>query len=103
MYAIIKTGGKQYKVEEDQVITIEKLEGEEGDTVEFDEIKAVSSEDTFEVGQPNVEGAKVTGEILEHGKDDKIIVFKYKPKNNYRKKAGHRQPHTRVVINNIEV
>lgn len=103
MYAIIETGGKQYKVQEEQTVEIEKLEGAEGDTVEFESVKVVSGENGLQVGQPNVEGAKVKGEIIEHGKGDKIIVFKYKPKNNYRKKTGHRQPYTKVVIDEIEV
>ncbi|SJZ92989.1 50S ribosomal protein L21 [Selenihalanaerobacter shriftii] len=102
MYAIIETGGKQHKVEEGQIIEIEKLDADEGETVDFEVVKAVSTEDGFQVGQPNVDGAKVAGEVLDHGKGDKIIVFKYKPKNNYRKKMGHRQPYTKVRIQKIE-
>ncbi|ADL12111.1 50S ribosomal protein L21 [Acetohalobium arabaticum] len=102
MYAIIETGGKQYKVEEGQIVEIEKLNTEEDEAVEFETIKAVSSEDGLQVGQPNLEDAKVTGKVVEHGKGDKIIVFKYKPKNNYRKKMGHRQPYTKVMIEDIQ-
>lgn len=102
MYAIIETGGKQYKVEEGQIVEIEKLNAEEDEAVEFETIKAVSSEDGLQVGQPNLEDAKVTGKVVEHGKGDKIIVFKYKPKNNYRKKMGHRQPYTKVMIEDIQ-
>lgn len=102
MYAIIKTGGKQYRVEEGQTLKVEKLDVEAGDMVDFDKIKVVSTEDGLKVGQPNVEGAKVSAEVVEQGKNKKIIVFKYKPKNNYRKKQGHRQPYTKVKIKSIE-
>ena len=102
MYAIIETGGKQYKVEEGQVLEVEKLAVEEGAEVLFDSVKAVSSEEGFQVGQPTVEGAQVKAKAIEQGKGDKIIVFKYKPKNNYRKKTGHRQPYTKVVIEDIQ-
>ncbi len=103
MYAIIKTGGKQYKVEEGETVDVEKLDAEAGDTVEFEEIKAVSTEDGLEVGTPDVDGAAVTGEVVKNDKGEKIIVYKYKPKENYRRKQGHRQPYTRVKINSIEV
>jgi len=102
MYAIIKTGGKQYKVEEDQVFDIEKLDVEAGDIVEFDQVKMVSAEDGLKVGQPNVEGAKVTAEVVKQDKRKKVIIFKYKPKNNYRRKTGHRQPYTRLKVKSIE-
>ncbi|MBM7623107.1 50S ribosomal protein L21 [Sporohalobacter salinus] len=102
MYAIIETGGKQYKVEEGQMVEVEKLDVEEDDSVEFETIKAVSSEEGLQVGQPTLEDAKVTGKVVEQGKGDKIIVFKYKPKNNYRKKMGHRQPYTKVMIEDIQ-
>ena len=102
MYAIIKTGGKQYKVKEEEIVEIEKLECAEGDSVEFEEVKAISDDNGFQIGQPNIEGAKVKAKVIEHGKGDKIIVFKYKPKNNYRKKTGHRQPYTKVIIEKIE-
>ncbi len=102
MYAIIQTGGKQYRVEEGQVINIEKLDVEAGDTVEFDQIKLVSTEEGLEVGQPTLEDAKVSAEVLDQVKGKKLIVFKYKPKNNFRKKNGHRQPYTKVKITGIE-
>ncbi|SDC40382.1 MULTISPECIES: 50S ribosomal protein L21 [unclassified Candidatus Frackibacter] len=102
MYAIIQTGGKQYKVEEGQIVEVEKLNAAEGEEVEFSDVKMLSVDGGLQVGQPTVEGAKVVGKVLEHGKGDKIIVFKYKPKNNYRKKIGHRQPYTKVVIDKIE-
>lgn len=97
MYAIIKTGGKQYVVEEGKVISIEKLDVEEGAEVTFDEVLLVSGDDV-KIGQPNVAGAKVTGKVLEQGKERKIRIFKYKAKSNYRRRQGHRQPFTKVKI-----
>ena len=101
MYAIIKTGGKQYCVEEGKVITIEKLDVEAGAEVAFDEVLLVSG-DSVKIGQPTVAGAKVTGKVLEQGKGAKIRIFKYKAKSNYRRRQGHRQPFTKVVIEKIE-
>lgn len=101
MYAIIKTGGKQYVVEEGKVISIEKLDVEEGAEVTFDEVLLVSGDDV-KIGAPNVEGAKVTGKVLEQGKERKIRIFKYKAKSNYRRRQGHRQPFTKVKIEKIE-
>lgn len=101
MYAIIKTGGKQYVVEEGKVISIEKLDVEEGAVVTFDEVLLVSGDDV-KIGQPNVAGAKVTGKVLEQGKERKIRIFKYKAKSNYRRRQGHRQPFTKVKIEKIE-
>ena len=100
MYAIIETGGKQYKVEQGDVIYIEKLNNEAGSTIEFDRILAVAG-DTMTVGNPIVSGAKVSGTILDHGKSKKVVVFKYKAKKNERKKQGHRQPYTKVKIEKI--
>lgn len=101
MYAIMKTGGKQYVVEEGKVISIEKLDVEEGAEVTFDEVLLVSGDDV-KIGQPNVAGAKVTGKVLEQGKERKIRIFKYKAKSNYRRRQGHRQPFTKVKIEKIE-
>lgn len=101
MYAIIKTGGKQYCVEEGKVITIEKLDVEAGAEVAFDEVLLVSG-DSVKIGQPTVAGAKVTGKVLEQGKSAKIRIFKYKAKSNYRRRQGHRQPFTKVQIEKIE-
>lgn len=101
MYAIIKTGGKQYCVEEGKVITIEKLDVEAGAEVTFDEVLLVSG-DSVKIGQPTVAGAKVTGKVLEQGKGAKIRIFKYKAKSNYRRRQGHRQPFTKVQIEKIE-
>ena len=102
MYAIIKTGGKQYRVAEGDVITIEKLEATADETVTFDEVLTVVNDGDVKVGTPLVNGAKVTGTVLEQGKAKKILVFKYKAKSNYRRRQGHRQPFTKVQIKKIE-
>ncbi len=102
MYAIIKTGGKQYKVAEGDEIFVEKLDGAEGDEVTFGEVLAVVDGDKTTVGRPMVEGAKVVGKIAAQGKAKKILVFKYKAKSNYRRRQGHRQPFTKVSIEKIE-
>jgi large subunit ribosomal protein L21 len=102
MYAIIETGGKQYKVAEGDVIYVEKLEAAEGQQVTFDKVLAVVKEGGLVVGAPLVSGASVTGTVEKHGKEAKVIVFKYKPKKNYRRKQGHRQPYTKVTIGKIQ-
>ena len=102
MYAIIKTGGKQYKVSEGDVITVEKLAANEGDAVVFDNVLTVVNDGDVKVGTPVVEGAKVTGKVEAQGKAKKILVFKYKAKSNYRRRQGHHQPFTKVVIEKIE-
>jgi large subunit ribosomal protein L21 len=101
MYAIIETGGKQYRVQEGDVLFIEKLNVEAGEAVEFDKVLAVSNGEELTVGAPVVEGAKVEATVEKNGKGKKIIVYKYKAKKDYRKKQGHRQPYTKVVINKI--
>jgi len=100
MYAIIMTGGKQYRVQQGDELRIEKLEAKEGDKVVFDEVVAVGG-DKLVVGTPFVEGYAVTAEVLEQGKGDKIVIYKYKAKKDYRCKNGHRQPFTRVKITDI--
>ena len=102
MYAIIETGGKQYKVNEGDVLFIEKLDVNEGDTVTFDRVKAVSVGTEFKVGAPTVEGAAVTAKVVANGKGKKIYVMKYKSKKNEKKKIGHRQPYTKVQIESIQ-
>ena len=102
MYAIIVTGGKQYKVSEGDIIFIEKLEAEEGTTVTFDQVIAVSGNEGLKVGAPTVAGATVTATVVKNGKGKKIYVLKYKAKKNEKKKIGHRQPYTKVEIVKIE-
>ncbi|MGX7199099.1 50S ribosomal protein L21 [Enterococcus nangangensis] len=100
MYAIIKTGGKQLKVEAGQAIYIEKLDAAAGDKVTFDEVILVGGEAT-KVGTPFVEGATVTGTVEKQGKQKKVVTFQYKPKKHSHRKQGHRQPYTKVVIDAI--
>lgn len=101
MYAVIETGGKQYRVQEGDVVFVEKLDVAEGETVNFDKVLLLSKEGDLNAGKPYVEGAKVEGTVLEQGKAKKIIVFKYKAKKNERKRKGHRQPFTKVKIDKI--
>jgi len=101
MLAIIKTGGKQYKVTPGDKIYIEKLDVKEGDGVVFDEVLLIENEGKVQVGKPLIEGAKVEGKVLEQGRDDKIIVYKYKAKKRYSVKRGHRQPYTMAEITKI--
>ena len=101
MYAVIKTGGKQYKVSAGDLLKVEKLAGAVGDTIELDEVLMVGGEEV-KIGTPLLPNAKVTATIVEQGKDKKILVFKSKRRKNYRKKYGHRQPLTRLKITNIE-
>ncbi|MER2040817.1 50S ribosomal protein L21 [Desemzia incerta] len=100
MYAIIKTGGKQLKVEVGQEIYIEKLNVEAGETVNFNEVILVGGDET-KVGAPFIEGATVEGTVAKHGKQKKVTTFKYRPKKHSHNKKGHRQPYTKVVINAI--
>ncbi|MGD6816706.1 50S ribosomal protein L21 [Metabacillus sp. 84] len=100
MYAIIETGGKQIKVAEGQAVYIEKVAGELGETVTFDKVLFVGGDDA-KVGSPLVSGATVTAKVEKQGRAKKLVVFKYKAKKNQRKKQGHRQPYTKVVIEKI--
>lgn len=98
MYAIIETGGKQYKVEAGDTLFIEKLDVEADSEVVFDKVIAVSTEDGIKAGAPYVEGATVTAKCIKNGKAKKVVVFTYKPKKNAKRKMGHRQPYTKVEI-----
>ncbi len=100
-YAVIRTGGKQYRVAPGEVLRIESLKGEPGSQVQFSEVLLTSSGGTVQVGRPTVAGASVTARIVEHGKEQKIIVFKKKRRKGYRRKQGHRQPFTAVRIQSI--
>ena len=101
MHAIIETGGKQYKVAEGDTLYIEKLNVEAGDAITFDKVLAVLNGDNATFGAPVVEGATVTANVVKNGKGKKVMVFKYKPKKNYRRRQGHRQPYTKVEITKI--
>ena len=102
MFAIILTGGKQYKVSEGDVIFVEKLGAAEGEVVKFENVLAVSNENGFVTGAPYVAGASVSANVIRNGKSKKIYVMKYKAKKNEKKKIGHRQPYTKVQITKIE-
>ena len=101
MYAIIETGGKQYKVEAGDVLIIEKLDVEADSEVTFDKVIAVGAEDGIKVGAPYVDGATVSAKAIKNGKGKKIVVMTYKPKKNAKRKMGHRQPYTKVEISSI--
>ncbi|MEL6363421.1 MAG: 50S ribosomal protein L21 [Pseudomonadota bacterium] len=101
MYAVVKTGGKQYRVAADDVIDVERLEGEAGDTVSLETVLMVGEGETVTIGAPTVEGATVSAEIVEQGRGEKIIVFKKRRRQNYRRKKGHRQLLTTLKIKDI--
>ncbi len=101
MYAVIKTGGKQYRVEEGQVIRVETLRAEEGDTVDFSEVLMVANGDEIKIGTPVVEGAKVSAKVLEHGRHKKVEIIKFKRRKHHMKRQGHRQNYTAVRIESI--
>ncbi|SFJ16568.1 large subunit ribosomal protein L21 [Halobacillus dabanensis] len=100
MYAIIETGGKQVKVEQGQEIYVEKMDVEAGESVTFDKVLFVGGDET-KVGAPYVDGASVTAKVEKQGLQKKLTVFKYKPKKNYKRKQGHRQPYTKLVVDAI--
>ena len=103
MYAVIKTGGKQHKVSEGDVLSVEKINGVKGDTVSFDEVLMVAKDGKINVGTPYLDGVKVVGEIMEQTKDHKIMVFKMKRRKGFHKKTGHRQKLTRMKIREISI
>ena len=103
MYAVIKTGGKQYSVKVGDVVFVEKLNAEADSEVTFDQVLAVGEEGAVKVGAPVVEGASVTAKVVKNGKGKKIRIFKYNAKKGYRKRQGHRQPYTKVEIGKISV
>ena len=102
MYAIVNSGGKQYKVKEGDILKVEKLAGEVGDNVSFDKILMFSDDENVNIGTPLLEDVTVNGHIVEQGKAKKIIVFKYKRRKRYRRKQGHRQQFTAVKIDSIK-
>jgi large subunit ribosomal protein L21 len=102
MLAVIKTGGKQYKVAPGQKIKIEKLEEQEGNEVIFNEVLLIENDKNITIGTPLIEKAKVTGKVLKQDRHEKVVIFKYKPKKRYKVKKGHRQPYTEIEILKIE-
>jgi large subunit ribosomal protein L21 len=101
MYAVIQTGGKQYRVAPGDTLTVEKLPGNVGDAVEFDQVLMLSKDGSLSMGKPTLAGAKVTGKIVAHGRGDKLVVFKFRRRKNYRLRNGHRQNYTAVEISNV--
>ncbi|MDR9466816.1 50S ribosomal protein L21 [Marinospirillum sp.] len=101
MYAVIKTGGKQYRVQEGQTLKLEKLEVATGETLNFDEVLLVSDGENIKVGAPLVDGAKVTAEVIDHGRGDKIRIIKFRRRKHHMKRQGHRQWYTEVKITGI--
>ncbi len=101
MYAVVKTGGKQYRVEEGRMVKVDRLPGAAGDTIELGNVLLMGEGDTITVGAPFVAGARVVGTIREQGRDQKVVVFRYKSKTRQRKKTGHRAHYTRIVVSDI--
>jgi large subunit ribosomal protein L21 len=102
MYAIIETGGKQYKVQEGDTFKVEKLPVAEGQTLDMDKVLLVAKDGSIQVGAPYVSGAAVTVKVVGHGKADKVVAFRYKPKKHVRVKKGHRQPYTELSVESIK-
>lgn len=101
MYAVVESGGKQYKVSVGQVLEVEKLDVEQGESVTLDRVLLLADGEDVTVGQPTVEGATVSATVMQHGLRRKQVIFHYRPKNRYRVKKGHRQPYTRIRIDEI--
>ncbi|MFB6212209.1 MAG: 50S ribosomal protein L21 [Candidatus Magasanikbacteria bacterium] len=102
MFAIFKTGGNQYKVKPGKSLKIEKIDKEEGESVEFENVLLKSEDEELEVGAPVLEDSKIKAEVLEQGREDKKVIFRYKPKTRQSRKQGHKQPYTKVRISSIE-
>ena len=103
MYAVIKTGGKQHKVAEGEILKVEKLKASEGDPIDITDVLLIEKEGEVTLGSPFIEGAKVTAKILRHGKEDKVTIIKMKRRKDYRKKQGHRQNYSEIQIEQISV
>ncbi len=102
MYAVIETGGKQYKVNQGEILKVEKLAGEAGDKITLEQVLLISDGEAVRIGSPTIAGARVTAEVIEQGRNKKITVYKYKKRKNYRRKQGHRQAFTKIKIETIE-
>ena len=103
MYAIIRTGGKQFRAEPGKTLRIPSMETEPGETVKFDDVLLGADGDSIKIGTPGVSGASVTAEVVRHGKGEKIVIFKHKRRKNYRRKQGHRQKFTEVRVSEINL
>ncbi|NLF83312.1 MAG: 50S ribosomal protein L21 [Candidatus Gastranaerophilales bacterium] len=103
MIAIVETGGKQYKVTEGRYVDIELLDAKEGDSIELDKVLMIVDGENTKIGQPYLEGAKITGKLLKNDRDKKILVYKMRRKKGYRRKNGHRQPFSRLMVESISV
>ena len=103
MFAVVQIGGKQYKIQEGDIIFVEKLDKPEGETIIFNDVFAISQDNEFKVGTPTISGASVSASVVKHGKEKKIYVMRYKAKKNQKKKIGHRQPYTKIQITAITV
>ena len=101
MYAVIATGGKQYRVEQGEILRVEKLDVQEGDTVDFDQVLMMGTGDDVSIGAPYIDGGKVSAEVRAHGRADKIEIIKFKRRKHHRKQMGHRQSYTEIVIKEI--
>lgn len=102
MYAVIQTGGKQYKVTEGEILKVEKLDGVAGETLTIDKVLMIKDDNGTRIGSPTVQNARVVAEVIEQGRNKKVVVYKYKRRKNYRRKQGHRQAFTRIKIEKIE-
>ncbi len=101
MYAVIKTGGKQYRVQPGETVQVEKLDFDAGTTIEFNEVLLVADGEQVRIGQPLVQGVKVVAEVVKHDRDSKVVVYKYRRRKGYHRKAGHRQPFTALKVTEI--
>ena len=101
MYAVVKTGGKQYRVTQDQYLKVEKLDGNEGDTIELDQVLMIADGDKLKIGSPMLDGGKVTATILSHGRHKKVEIMKFRRRKHHQKRTGHRQYYTEIKVTGI--
>lgn len=101
MYAVVKTGGKQYKVTQDEYLKVEKLEGNEGDTIELDQVLMIADGDKLKIGSPMIDGGKITATILSHGRHKKVEIMKFRRRKHHQKRTGHRQYYTEIKVTGI--
>ena len=101
MYAVVKTGGKQYRVTQDEYLRVEKLEGNEGDTIELDQVLMIADGDKLKIGSPMLDGGKITATILSHGRGKKVEIMKFRRRKHHQKRTGHRQSYTEILVTAI--